>query len=102
MDVRVDTEQSTETARVVADPSGTLEPRQDQSDNEGQDQDLRNAPFACNVCKRSYSRVDHLARHHRSRGSPTNLLPRNPSDDFLGSRGTILTVSRHSRETVSM
>lgn len=29
----------------------------------------RNAPFACNVCKRSYSRVDHLARHHRSRKS---------------------------------
>lgn len=64
MDVRVDAEQSTATARGVADPADTLEPR----NNEGQDQDLRSAPFACNVCKRSYSRVDHLARHHRSRG----------------------------------
>lgn len=26
-----------------------------------------NHPFVCNICKRSYSRVDHLARHHRSR-----------------------------------
>lgn len=24
-------------------------------------------PFVCNVCKRSYSRIDHLARHYRSR-----------------------------------
>lgn len=24
-------------------------------------------PFSCNVCKQSYSRVDHLARHYRSR-----------------------------------
>jgi uncharacterized Zn-finger protein len=24
-------------------------------------------PFSCNVCKRSYTRVDHLARHYRSR-----------------------------------
>lgn len=27
------------------------------------------APFACNVCKRNYTRVDHLARHYRSRKS---------------------------------
>jgi len=25
------------------------------------------SPFSCNVCGRSYSRVDHLARHYRSR-----------------------------------
>lgn len=25
------------------------------------------SPFACNVCNRSYRRVDHLARHYRSR-----------------------------------
>lgn len=25
------------------------------------------APFSCNICKRNYSRVDHLARHYRSR-----------------------------------
>ena len=23
-------------------------------------------PFSCNICKRSYTRVDHLARHYRS------------------------------------
>lgn len=36
-----------------------------------------NAPFACNVCKRNYTRVDHLARHYRSRKSffPTFLIP---------------------------
>ena len=26
-------------------------------------------PFQCNVCRRSYSRIDHLARHYRSRQS---------------------------------
>jgi hypothetical protein len=26
-------------------------------------------PFSCNVCKRTYTRVDHLARHYRSRRS---------------------------------
>lgn len=25
------------------------------------------APFSCNVCQRSYTRIDHLARHYRSR-----------------------------------
>lgn len=29
--------------------------------------DPENAPFSCNVCRRSYTRVDHLARHYRSR-----------------------------------
>lgn len=31
------------------------------------------SPFSCNVCKKSYTRIDHLARHHRSRevGSST-------------------------------
>ena len=28
---------------------------------------LSENPFSCNVCKRSYTRVDHLARHYRSR-----------------------------------
>lgn len=27
----------------------------------------RNNPFLCNVCRKSYSRIDHLARHYRSR-----------------------------------
>ncbi len=27
-------------------------------------------PFQCNICQRSYGRLDHLARHFRSRGSP--------------------------------
>jgi uncharacterized Zn-finger protein len=31
-----------------------------------------NAPFACNACGRSYSRLDHLARHYRSRESASN------------------------------
>lgn len=26
----------------------------------------KSSPFACNVCKRNYSRVDHLARHYVS------------------------------------
>jgi uncharacterized Zn-finger protein len=30
-------------------------------------------PFSCNVCRRSYTRLDHLARHFRSRTtSPTS------------------------------
>jgi hypothetical protein len=24
-------------------------------------------PFTCNICKRTYTRSEHLARHHRSR-----------------------------------
>lgn len=69
MDVTTDAVQSTASARAGAGPSGAIHSQPEHSDNEGQDQDLRDTPFACNVCKRSYSRVDHLARHHRSRMS---------------------------------
>ena len=24
-------------------------------------------PFSCNICRKSYTRIDHLARHYRSR-----------------------------------
>lgn len=34
-------------------------------------QAVSDKPFVCNICKRSYSRLDHLARHHRARKSNT-------------------------------
>ena len=30
-------------------------------------EDSQAHPFSCNVCRRSYKRLDHLARHFRSR-----------------------------------
>ena len=39
-------------------------------------------PFVCNICKKSYTRVDHLARHHRSRKQMTA-----PDAPFLASGG---------------
>jgi hypothetical protein len=33
------------------------------------------SPFACNICKRNYSRVDHLARHYRSRELHIVVVP---------------------------
>jgi uncharacterized Zn-finger protein len=33
------------------------------------------SPFKCNVCQRSYSRIDHLARHFRSRMSGPYQIP---------------------------
>jgi len=43
---------------------------QDQTNNHGPiyvPRDAKISPFACNVCGKNYSRVDHLARHYRSR-----------------------------------
>ena len=76
MDVSTDVVQSTASAQSATTPSVVDRSQQQDFDNaslndvqEGQDTDHRRAPFACNVCKRSYSRIDHLARHHRSRRS---------------------------------
>lgn len=33
-----------------------------------------NAPFKCNICQRNYTRVDHLARHYRSRKAYYSLI----------------------------
>jgi hypothetical protein len=35
---------------------------------------LNPKPFVCNVCKNSFSRIDHLARHCRSRKTPSPSL----------------------------
>ena len=32
-----------------------------------QEGDASANPFCCNICKRTYKRVDHLSRHYRSR-----------------------------------
>jgi len=37
-------------------------------------------PFVCNICKKSYSRIDHLARHYRSR--ELALSPKLPTSIF--------------------
>lgn len=83
MDVTTNVVQSAASARAEADPPGAAQPQPDRFDNEGQDQDLRDTPFACNVCKRSYSRVDHLARHHRSRRLSTSLPSRGQNENAL-------------------
>ncbi|KAI1616160.1 hypothetical protein EDD36DRAFT_124919 [Exophiala viscosa] len=47
---------------------GLSEPRSEAEDSgrhSGSSRSTEN-PFSCNVCKQSYSRVDHLARHYRS------------------------------------
>lgn len=33
-----------------------------------------NAPFKCNICQRNYTRVDHLARHYRSRKAYCSIV----------------------------
>jgi hypothetical protein len=43
------------------------EPTSARQQNTGNRTDQPENPFSCNICKRSYSRIDHLARHHRSR-----------------------------------
>jgi hypothetical protein len=44
---------------ATGDLQSTLQPRPGQN------------PFVCNICKRTYSRLDHLGRHYRSRNSPS-------------------------------
>ncbi|KAF5614112.1 early growth response 1 [Fusarium tjaetaba] len=39
-------------------------------------------PFVCDICKSSYSRIDHLARHFRSHSLSEETLPFSPN--FLG------------------
>lgn len=52
--------------------------------------DQSECPFVCNICKRSYSRIDHLARHHRSRSC-------SPS---CASCHLDLTCDRYARKTL--
>ncbi|THY69553.1 hypothetical protein D6C86_02421 [Aureobasidium pullulans] len=62
MDVPTDAVQSAASARTATHTSGAVPSHQEQSDNEGQDQDFRNAPFACNIRKRNLSRVGSAAK----------------------------------------
>lgn len=40
-----------------------------------------NNPFVCNLCKKTYSRLDHLGRHYRSRDlTPPLMRPRPRAD----------------------
>lgn len=63
----------------------------------------RGNPFVCNICKKSYSRIDHLARHYRSRelcrnwktiDSDTDPGVKIPKNDL----SRALSVVRHLQE----
>jgi hypothetical protein len=43
------------------------EPQIPQVDNSGPASAPASGPLKCNICQRTYSRIDHLARHFRSR-----------------------------------
>lgn len=65
------------------------------SNQRGQNQ-VQPGPFKCNVCQRTYARIDHLARHFRSRNVTLESL-RSRKDLVLTT-----TTFRYLRETISM
>jgi Fungal Zn(2)-Cys(6) binuclear cluster domain len=58
------------------------------------DNGLPHNPFSCNICRRSYTRIDHLARHYRSRKLP-QLYP-------VMCTITLLTALRFPRTSVRL
>lgn len=48
-------------------------------------------PFVCNLCKKTYTRLDHLGRHYRTRDSLN-----------LSSAPHLLIACRYQRETLSL
>lgn len=65
------------------------------SNQRGQDH-VQPGPFKCNVCQRTYARIDHLARHFRSRKVTL--------ENFRSRYNWVLTITafRYLRKTISM
>ncbi|GAM86962.1 hypothetical protein ANO11243_049830 [Dothideomycetidae sp. 11243] len=58
-------------------------------------------PFSCTICHRRYSRIDHLARHHRSRESRSRPLSRPKLLTIVSSTQTPRSGLSHARNVTS-
>ncbi|RDL31062.1 Uncharacterized protein BP5553_09851 [Venustampulla echinocandica] len=54
---------------ISADPDPDPNPNPNPNPNRGGPNQIQPGPFKCNVCQRTYARIDHLSRHFRSHTS---------------------------------